>query len=753
MSPAIRVAWAILPLAWAWGCSSGAAQPAEAAGAAAAPARGDLVPFVLPWDDASPGATDVRGWPVEPPAWLHRPAGKLGHVEARADGHLYAGGHRIRFLGVNLCFGACLPEKRHAERIAARMARFGVNVVRFHHMDCFRFPRGLLKRGVRHGRELDPESLDRLDYLISQLKRNGIYTNLNLLVSRRFEAADGLPAEIAQVRGKANHLVGFFHEPALELHKEYAQRLLTHRNPYTGLRYVDDPCVAFVEIINENGLVNYWFSPKRRPHLDELPGAFGRALRDRWNAWLRARYGATERLRAAWGDVEGRLEEDSVGLIGFGSFRDRPRGEQRDWIDFLRDTEWRYYRRMHAYLKGDLGCKALIVGSTCASSTPNIMATLDVIDNHVYWDNPRWQGGTWDYAGLNWTIGNDSHVNFPKPGGLLRWLAMYRVARRPYSVTEYNHSAPNVFAGEAPLVLAAIAAVQDWDAIYLFAYEHRANWDSRRIMGLNVSQHPAKMANLPIAAAMFRRGDIRPAEKAAAACMSPARELEIILSKGTAWNLANGHHCGLSGDDTVRHRIELHVGPQARRPPPRNPTHRPTDTFVSDTGEVVWDRSREGKGVLTIDTPRTKAVIGLADGRSFPLGEVTFSPERARDGGCCLSLTLLEGASLREPRRALLVATARAENTGMGWKTVADPADPNKRPRYGLTSWGRPPTVVEVVPATIAVPGPAAKVAVHALDERGRRHAEVAVRSRKGGRAVFTVGPPHRTLWYEIVWK
>ena len=52
-------------------------------------------------------------------------------------------------------------------------------------------------------------------------------------------------------------MVGFFDTPMLELQKEFARHLLTHRNAYTGdLR--EDPAVAFVEINNENGLIHAW---------------------------------------------------------------------------------------------------------------------------------------------------------------------------------------------------------------------------------------------------------------------------------------------------------------------------------------------------------------------------------------------------------------------------------------------------------------------------------------------------------------
>src|SRR5262249_37181133 len=151
-----------------------------------------LFPFVLPWDDAAPGVTDLAGS-------LPRPAGELGPVHAGADGHLYAGDRRVRFFGVNLVFAGNFPRKEDADGVAARLAKFGVNVLRFHNMDTSASPDGTRARGAAGTGTLSPEALDRLDYLVDRLRRHGIYANLNLVVGRPFNRGDGLPAEIEQI--------------------------------------------------------------------------------------------------------------------------------------------------------------------------------------------------------------------------------------------------------------------------------------------------------------------------------------------------------------------------------------------------------------------------------------------------------------------------------------------------------------------------------------------------------------------------
>ena len=84
-----------------------------------------------------------------------------------------------------------------------------------------------------------------------------------------------------------------------------------------------------------------------------------------------------------------------------------------------------------------------------------------------------------------------------------------RVLGEPFSVTEYNHAAPNTYGTEGFLLLAAYAALQDWDAVYVYSYSHRNDaWDEGRISGFfDIAGHAGKMATLlPAAAIRVRIG-------------------------------------------------------------------------------------------------------------------------------------------------------------------------------------------------------------------------------------------------------
>ena len=183
-------------------------------------------------------------------AWLDRPAGAHGFIRAE-DGHLRNDAGPVRFWATNICFEGCFPTHQQAERLAARLARLGINCVRMHHMDSHS-----IWGNSPNKLTIDPRKLERLDYLIDQLRKHGVYTNLNLHVSRWFDEAEGFSGR-AQ-RPDYDKGLDNFEPRMIELQKKYARDLLTHVNPYTGNPYTREPAIAFVEINNENALHATW---------------------------------------------------------------------------------------------------------------------------------------------------------------------------------------------------------------------------------------------------------------------------------------------------------------------------------------------------------------------------------------------------------------------------------------------------------------------------------------------------------------
>lgn len=248
-------------------------------------------PFVIPWDDGAATLIDL--------SYLNAaPAGRNGRIVARGEHLIEANtGRRVRLFGVAFTFDANFPEHAEAEKVVKRLAKYGVNAVRIHYMDAGSYGRRTIwdasKGDFRH---IDPAQRDRLDYLLAQFKKRGIYLDINLLVARRFAPQDGFPDSVNELPGRFSKRVDHFDSRMIELQKEYARDLLTHRNPYTGMTLATDPGVYAVEINNENTLLGF----DSGAGLLTLPQPFRGDLQKRWNAWLLARHGNTAGLKRAW---------------------------------------------------------------------------------------------------------------------------------------------------------------------------------------------------------------------------------------------------------------------------------------------------------------------------------------------------------------------------------------------------------------------------------------------------------------------
>jgi hypothetical protein len=442
--------------------------------------------------------------------------------------------------------------------------------------------------------------------------------------------------------------------------------------------------------------------------------------------------------------VDESLEQKTIRAPKAAEGRALPAGGKQDWIRFLWETERRHWVEMRRFLREELGVKAPVVGTIVATSTPRLMAEMDAVDTHAYWEHPHFPGKPWDRN--NWFVKNISMVDYLDRATVTR-LAMQRVAGKPHLVTEYNHPAPNTHAGEGPLFVAAFGALQDWDGVFLYNYSHdETRTKAGRIPDFfDIGQHPTIMANVVIASLLFRRGDMRPAREILTMPLPEAREVELIAQKGHAWGVIPSDQFGLDPMNAVLHRVALDVTvPADKAAAPLQDVTAGKKELASDTGELTWRVPEKDKGVLEVRTPRTKAVIGHVDGQTVDLGHgVQIAVKKTKGNWCTVALTVLEGESFeRGPARVLLVATGYTENTDMGWKD-------EKKETVG-TNWGKPPSLVEPITATIRLPGGAALPAVYPLDDRGQRRPPLTAAAKEGA-VELEIGPAGGTLWYEIV--
>lgn len=710
----------------------------------------NLSPFNIPWNDVTPSVTDLSHL-------LDPPAGKDGFVHVE-EGHLSAGSRRLRLWGVNLTGAACLPPKGSAPAIARHLAKFGINSVRLHYLDG-QAPRGIIAGDIPDTQHFDTEMLDRLDYFVAELIRVGIYINLNLNVYRRVTEADGVvDAELLGVAKNAT----FFDSRLIELQKQYARDLLTHRNPYTEKTYAADPGVCIVEITNENSLLEGWVMGRLRGCQTEppagiwsdIPPRYAAELTKQYNTWLQARYPTRATLAAVWNDGSNKIgladdEDPRRGTVRRIDHQESARYSDvrfRTEAAFYAEVEQHFYDDFAAYLREELGVTALILGTSDhnhrLSGLPlvRIMASLDVVDGHIYWQHPRFPNSGASWSRTEWTITNTPMVNEPDRCTVTQ-LARSAVHGKPYIVSEVNHPFPNEYAAEGIVTLAAYAALQDWDGVYWYTYGHEALDESSTpyVAGFfDLHTDPVKMAQIAAGALLYLREDVRPANQFVGLRYTPDEVLDslrIVVDEKENFNWIPG----LSPRLPLVHRLRIDSldAVTARHDYPQI---EPTPRIMSDTRELTWDISDRRSGFLTIDTRRTQALIGFLGGRTVDTTNLLAQLETTF---CAVVLTSLDDQPIETGSRLLLLMTARVANSGMIWDEQ----------RKGLGAHcGGPPTLIEPAVGRIQLRGLAetSAVRIEALDATGspRGNAVPIVTNRNVWE--ITVPTQPATIWYLV---
>ncbi len=536
--------------------------------------------------------------------YLHRPAGKHGFLTVRGGGFVFRDGTPVRFWGVNIVAGNVFMDRTTAERTAARLAKFGCNMVRLHHMDASWAQPNIFGNHPTSTLNLSPEMLDRLDYFIYQCKRHGIYIYMDLLVHRKFLRDDGV-RDWERLENGAK-IAAHYNRRLIELQKKYAHDLLTHYNPYTKTRYVDEPTIAMMEIINESTL--FWAGG-----YNTLPPSYIQEINNLFTEWC-----------------------DRRGISRpTGSVPDLLRARNTTVGRFLYELQTSTYREIYDYLRS-IGVKVPIAGSNHWENWVGDVlsnAQLDYIDRHAYWDHP--QGG---YSPTN-RFNNSPMIKQPS-GSIITWMGRQQIEDMPFIVTEWNNCWMNEWISEAPLPMSAYGALQDWDGILQFDYSG-ADWAPRMEGSFNFGNKPHVMAAWVPAALVFHRGDV------------PTTSSTFIYGFKDAddWLLR-------PMGDIIPGGLMLMQRVACRKDAPQSPLPTvPNDTFVSQHGLLRWTR----EGVFTINAPRTQGAVGFIGGKPVDCDNARIE---AQTPFCQVVLTSLDDQPLTRSRRILLTAVARAENTG-----------------------------------------------------------------------------------------
>lgn len=409
--------------------------------------------------------TDTTGWypftiaktfetPLPQAAPVRPKAGSLGFVRMGPDGHLqFEDGSRARFWGTNLMGPAALPEKAEAEAYARQLAQMGFDMVRIHHID--RPPFGLIdpdygKPG--HKDPFDEDRLDRLDWFIAKLREQGIYLWAEIATNRTFSEADGV--SVPQDAPNGHKLYPMWEPDWQAAYLTWFEQFWGRTNPYTGLRYADDPAVAILELSNEHTLLMSWGLGIEQLHPSHLAN-----LTLHWNDWLKARYGDDAAIAAAWkGSIHPGLQGgETLGTIArepaYQALADKwPDQRRQDLLAFYWDLEENFYKTVAEKAKSMGFHVPMLPGISYNRSTLQVLqAPYPVTDIHINYD----KGGDGSISGQSVLVDPTVPLN----------ATVAAIQGKALAISELTHSFPNPFRAEAPWVWTTLGLLQGWDVL------------------------------------------------------------------------------------------------------------------------------------------------------------------------------------------------------------------------------------------------------------------------------------------------
>ena len=674
---------------------------------------------------------------------LDAPAGKHGFIYVK-NGRFVTKKGTIRFNGTNLTGSANFPSAKDADKLADRLAGLGINCVRIHYIDAdygnfLQEPeQGLIASNTKTQCNFDARQLDKLDYLIAELKKRGIYVNINLHVARWWDERDGFRAK--EQRPKFDKGLDNFEPRMIELQKEYARKLLTHVNPYTKLAYTDEPAVALIEINNENSLFNQYF----KGSIDKLPEPYATEFRKQWNNWLIKKYKTTEEVKKAWTAVGENIQSllENEASIAYYSVpvvklkQDVPLQTKKDFYQFIADTEENYWVGMYKFLKNELKVKSPISGTQLTSwGMPFVQAQLDYIDNHAYWGHPG-------PIGKNWKIENKAMVNSMNT---VFAMASPRINGKPYTISEYNHPFPNQYGAEGLPIIMSYGSLNGWDGIFQYSFHHRNNFQpSYNNYFFSISDRVEVLAHFRACSSIFLRNDVAEAKTECIGALNYDAYTNSMVKNN---HLRAGiDFCGLDKHNVLVHKSSVKLGGAQNIQPKDNSLISNQKILVSDTGELIWNTEDKKAGYFVADTANTKIFTGFPKGRSISLGKIKLAIGQTRLGWATISMVSKNGNGFGEdgqPANILLAATGLTENKGMAIVNYPDE-------KIALSNWGGAPIYVEGISATLTFPVNPNQLKCYALDTKGNRMQTVEI-IEKDNLAQLNISAQYKTVWYEII--
>ncbi|MGF1447856.1 MAG: hypothetical protein ACFB20_00410 [Opitutales bacterium] len=672
--------------------------------------------------------------------FLNEPfAGSKGFIATQGEDFIHSDtGEKVRFWAANLGSGIAALDRSQVDELARHLAKRGVNLVRYHSPFW-------VQSGGNFG-NINESKLDDIFYLVAAMRREGIYTGFSIyfpLWADYWDLAGYQPPS-----GTSNTFAALYYDPALQaIYRNFWTQLLTRVNPYTGVELRNEPAVAYAEMVNEDSLLFWTFTPRGnipQQSLDILEPLFG--------TWAANKYGSLQNAFDTWNQPEPN-DDAAAGIAGFdngvvfnatsqadsnngGPITNWPRLRDAATAAFLAQQQTTFHEETYDFLKIDLGFKGMITGSNWRTADARVLDPLDKWSNTVgdFMDRHGYYGSSVTGTNSSFDVltgqtyydrsatkfqsnqgadeGSFNHVSFD-----------LRHNNLPSIISETDHSEPNRFRAEQPFIHSAYASLQGSDGIVYFTITGPTFTSTVRKWPM---QSPLTLGQFPAFAYIYRKFLVQEG--------SPVAEFDLLLDDLFALEGAP-----VSAPQNFDQLREEDIPPGGSIPDASSidplafivgkvglnyVTSDPTsdvislETFIdrtakvatSITSELFWDW---GNGVIYMQTPQAQGATGfLGSVGTISLGDITVAT--SIEYGTLVAVALDDKALSQSGKILLQIGT---EERPTGWTETGTSPGPKT-----ITSLGNAPFQLKTINGTFSLNrADAGSLTISPLDFNGYR--------------------------------
>lgn len=334
------------------------------------------------------------------------------------------------------------------------------------------------------------EYFDMADFLLSELKKNGIYYQIIFGTY-----ADGRKGYKFGVHNDVKMEIIIGDKLAWQRWKDSAIEFLEHINPYTGYAWKDEPSMLCVEYYNEltNSLGRLY---KLRPELQKVTLA-------KFMAYLKSKYKSVDDLNKAWNDAGFWYKK-----FEFKSFDEVEEhniyGRNCDWLAFGWENINKFGKFAEDVVKSTgykgLVCECNTAATFTALEYANRFADVTIVNS--YYSHPSDFSSKDVYCSQKSAIGDYWVENIVSRG----------FNNRPNSLTEYNYCFWNQHRYEAPVLISPYCAYQNFSVMTIHQDVLPIKRKITTCMGpFAVGASPIMRASELLMSCFFMRGDVKPA--------------------------------------------------------------------------------------------------------------------------------------------------------------------------------------------------------------------------------------------------